>query len=931
VRATDGTLSDTQELTVNVTNVNSAPVITSNAGAETATFNHVEGRTDVTAVVATDADAGDTVTYSIVGGADAALFSVDPSTGAVVFNSAPSFEQAADSDGDNTYLVVVEARDAAGEFDTQAIEVTVVNQNEAPIIQTQGGTIDVNEGSTAVTQVIAVDVDQGDSLTWSLTGPDAGLFTIDATGKVTFANGPDFENPLDQGGDNDYNITVVVTDAGGLDATQDLVVRVSGLNEVPEIISDGGGLNASISVLEGTTAVTTVQATDPDLPVQNLTYSISGGADAALFDIDASTGEVTFKSAPDFANPFDADGDNVYDITVRVSDNNGGGDSQELNIGVTDVLNDPVITSDGGGDSAVVTVDENTIIATTVQATDADLPNDTLTYSIVGGADQSFFSIDPATGDINFGDKPDFEAPVDADGNNRYELIVQVADSSGRTDTQTLTLNVVNVNENPVITSHNGDRQVYLDIAENSTDVTTVSAVNVDDPSVPLTYTIFGTGDARHFQVDSTTGELSFIAPPDFESPDDADGDNVYEVLVTISNGKGGLISQFVAVTVTGVNEDPSIVSAGGGDSASVGMFEGSTAVDTVVAVDPDRPTQSISYSISGGEDADMFVIDPNTGELSFDESVLWSEGDDNTYYVQVSASDGAGGVDSFRYNVYVLQTPASERAPEPEPEPPVEVPPVVEPAPTPPVPADEPMQSEKSNNSDKVIVEDDSDSDEVLSGEDEEPFAVFVDSEGSDSDALPGSFQSNLENVRKDIRDLTQSVQQELDLLGARGGLIMLPAFDMVTDELFLNELIPLTISDTGISAQASDVYTHVEEVSSRIDTLISRMAQQMKEDVAMLAENPTVATAVVGATMTLSVGYVSWLLRFGYLLTGALTFIPTLRSFDPIPVLAAQPTDDTVAHESTGDISDADRELRAIFKAASLDSETIEFIADR
>ncbi len=928
VVASDGTLSDSQDLTINVTNTNSAPVITSNNGADTATFNHVEGRVDVTAVVATDPDAGDTVSYSIVGGDDAALFSVDPVTGAVTFDVAPNFESANDSDSDNVYIVVIQAQDDDGETDTQTIEVTVIDQNEAPVIQTAGGIIDVNEGSTAVTQVIAADVDQGDTKTWSLTGADASLFAIDATGAVTFLNGPDFENPQDQGGDNDYNITVEVTDAGGLTATQDLVVRVGGLNEVPEIVSNGGDITAAVSVLEGTTAVTTVQATDPDLPVQNLSYSIDGGSDASMFTIDSATGALNFVSAPDFASPGDADGDNVYEVVVRVSDNNGGADSQTLSVSVTDVLNDPVITSYGGGDSAVVTVNENIVDAATVVATDADLPNDTLTYSIIGGADGSFFSIDPATGDINFGAEPDFENPVDVNGDNQYEVIVQVADSSGRTDTQALTINVVNANENPIVTSHNGDQQVYLSVSENSTAVTTISAINVDDPSVPLTYTIFGTGDAKHFQIDSSTGELSFQTPPDFENPADGGADNTYEVLVTISNGTGGLTSQFVAVTVTGINEDPVIVSAGGGTSASIGMFEGGTGVDTVVAVDNDRPVQEISYSISGGVDADLFTIDRDSGVLKLIEPLGWQEESDNVYYVEVSASDGAGGVDSFQYNVYILQTPASERLPEPEP--PVEEPPepLPLPQPTPPMPSAEPVQTEKADSSDDVVVEDDGESEDSTAADDEEPFAVFVDSEDSDYDSVSGSFQSNIENVRKDIRDLTQSVQDELDLVSARGGVILLPTFDTITDDLFLNELIPLTISDTGISAQAADVYTHVEEVSSRIDTLISRMAQQMREDVGVLVESPAVATAVVGATMTLSVGYASWLLRFGYLLTGALTFLPTLRSFDPIPVLAADHEQEIENIESSENLSAADRELRAIFKAASLDSETIEFI---
>ena len=59
-------------------------------------------------------------------------------------------------------------------------------------------------------------------------------------------------------------------------------------DNTPVITSNGGGATAAVSVAENTTAVTTVTATDADLPAQTLTYSIIGGADAAKFTINAA-------------------------------------------------------------------------------------------------------------------------------------------------------------------------------------------------------------------------------------------------------------------------------------------------------------------------------------------------------------------------------------------------------------------------------------------------------------------------------------------------------------------------------------------------------------------------------------------------------------------------------------------------------------------
>ena len=67
-----------------------------------------------------------------------------------------------------------------------------------------------------------------------------------------------------------------------------------------------------------------------------LTYSIAGGPDAALFTIDPTTGNLTFKSAPDYEHPSDASADNIYNVTVQVSDGIHT-DSQSLTVNVINV------------------------------------------------------------------------------------------------------------------------------------------------------------------------------------------------------------------------------------------------------------------------------------------------------------------------------------------------------------------------------------------------------------------------------------------------------------------------------------------------------------------------------------------------------------------------------------------------------------------
>ena len=120
-------------------------------------------------------------------------------------------------------------------------------------------------------------------------------------------------------------------------ASVERIVDASGTytvdNAPPTITSNGGGDTAAVSIAENTTAVTTVTATDPDVG-QTLSYSIIGGADASKFTIDATTGALSFVTAPNFELPTDAGGNNVYDVIVQVSDGHGGIDTQAIAVTV---------------------------------------------------------------------------------------------------------------------------------------------------------------------------------------------------------------------------------------------------------------------------------------------------------------------------------------------------------------------------------------------------------------------------------------------------------------------------------------------------------------------------------------------------------------------------------------------------------------------
>ncbi|MGB5676410.1 MAG: DUF2341 domain-containing protein, partial [Gammaproteobacteria bacterium] len=153
-------------------------------------------------------------------------------------------------------------------------------------------------------------------------------------------------------------VTVHASDGTNVSAIATTMINVVTTNSAPTITSDGGGASASINITENTTAVTTVAATDADLDV--LSYSISGGADAALFSIDANSGALTFNTAPDFENPADANADNVYEVTVQASDGNGATDTQSITVNVIDTADGIRVTPIN-----VVPIGDETLVNTT--------------------------------------------------------------------------------------------------------------------------------------------------------------------------------------------------------------------------------------------------------------------------------------------------------------------------------------------------------------------------------------------------------------------------------------------------------------------------------------------------------------------------------------------------------------------------------------
>ena len=248
-------------------------------------------------------------------------------------------DEAEDSDVGRYLLAVVsytdakqnvgEAKDIAGLVSVNPVAKDTRNRapvfgdqdSDTPGTQNQSATREVAENTKAKANVgsavIAEDPDpNADPLVYALSGADAGLFTVASPGQIKVKSGTKLDY---EAAKNVYMVTLTARDSFGESASIDVTITVTDVDEGPKISEGGLAITGSVSVdyaEDRRDAVATYSATGPESA--NASWTL-GGDDAGDFAI-SSSGALTFVSAPDYENAADADGDNVYMVTVKADD-----------------------------------------------------------------------------------------------------------------------------------------------------------------------------------------------------------------------------------------------------------------------------------------------------------------------------------------------------------------------------------------------------------------------------------------------------------------------------------------------------------------------------------------------------------------------------------------------------------------------------------
>ena len=508
------------------------------------TFSVAENATVVGTVVAANTDESDEITrYAITGGVDRALFSIVSGTGALSFKDAPNYEDPLDADTDNRYVVDVEARSGEGDLEmtaTQLVTVTVTNVDEPP--------------SAPTAPTISAITASGFTVSWTEPA-NTGPAILDYTVRHRVASGGTWQRQTGISGTSlaltglkgwtDYEVQVRARNAEGRSnwSPTATATTTAAPNAAPTFSSE-----ATFSVAENATVVGPVVAADADESDEITGYAITGGVDRALFSIVSGTGALSFKSAPNYEDPLDADTDNRY--VVEVEARSGEGDlemtaTQLVTVTVTNVDEPPSAPT-------ALTISAITASGFTVSWTEpANTGPAILDYTVrhrvaVGGTWQRQTGVSGTS-----------FALTGLTGVTDYRVQVRARNAEGRSNwsPRATATTTAAPNAAPTFSS-----EATFSVAENSTAVGTVAATDADERDEITGYAITGGADQALFSMDAGTGVLAFASAPNFEAPGDAGTNNEYVVEVEARSGPGErelMSTQTVTVTVTDVAEPP--------------------------------------------------------------------------------------------------------------------------------------------------------------------------------------------------------------------------------------------------------------------------------------------------------------------------------------------------------------------------------------
>ncbi|MDN5000401.1 cadherin domain-containing protein [Bradyrhizobium sp. GCM10027634] len=392
VQSSDGTLTNSETISIAVTDVAPSVPIDNDATANSVAEGAAAGSTVGITVASSDVN-GSGVTglaYSLTSDTSGGGFTINGVTG-VITVADPTKIDFESSGAGHSYTVTAQASDGTL-TSSQTFTINVSDVPPTTPVDADAATNTIAEGaangSTVGVTASATDVN-GPAVTYSLTGDTSGGgFTINATtGVVTVADSTkiDFET---SGAGHSYTVTATASDGTDI-SSQSFTIAVTDVAPTTPVDSDGAVNQVSMNAPVGTYTGVTASSIDVNGPA--VTYSLVGDTSGGGFTVDASTGQV--KVADSTKIPYNA-GSPTFDVTVQASD---GTLTSQQTFTINVLQNTPPVANDdslsateaGGANNSVAGFNPsgNVILGTgsagALQDTDAEDPSTALTVVAV--------------------------------------------------------------------------------------------------------------------------------------------------------------------------------------------------------------------------------------------------------------------------------------------------------------------------------------------------------------------------------------------------------------------------------------------------------------------------------------------------------------------------------------------------------------------
>ncbi|MCP3869100.1 MAG: hypothetical protein GY703_13555, partial [Gammaproteobacteria bacterium] len=390
---------------------------------------------------------------------------------------------------------VVEKDDGGTELSRTptTVQITITGANDGATVA--GVTSSTSEDESVYSLNLlsnSSDPDGSDTLSVSnlslISGNAIGV-TDNSDGTITV--NPDAYNYLARGESEVVIFGYDVSD-GKTSSSTTVSLTISGVNDTPvvgAIVSNAteDAVDYTIDLLSNSSDADTSDS----LSVSNL--SLVNGNAAGI----TNSGDGTLSINPNAYNNLAQGESEVVTYRYDVSDGTVAR-STTVTLTITGENDTPVFVSSGGAGTVTIEVGENTTLVDDLHALDAD--NDSLSYRIVGGADQSLFNIDSESGIVTFVQSQNFEQPADVNHDGVYEVMVMAVDDKGGEAVQRLNLRLVDHNEAPAGVTFASSEVSNAPDSDGGHQVGELSSIDEDIGDV-VSFSIVGGSDQSSFRI----------------------------------------------------------------------------------------------------------------------------------------------------------------------------------------------------------------------------------------------------------------------------------------------------------------------------------------------------------------------------------------------------------------------------------------------